>query len=261
METMTIRSIHTGKLSFFLAALIVLAGFLPGFAEDQDLEQCLEQVGKAAMQGDADAQFAIGFAYEYGGIGQVVNWRNTSQRSQHYLGRIFYENCRDVPENRLKAIRWYLKAAKQGHVTAQVALATLYRWSRASNGGKEAAKWYRKAAEQGDASAQYHLGRMYAKGEGVTENYKKSVVWLSRAANQGNAEAQFGLGYMYETGWGVPEDNVRAYAWMVLAAAQGNKEAATGKDSLRPRMSPEQVTAAQGLAAELYKRIEASKSK
>jgi len=257
---MTKRNTCRGKILLFLVAVIVLAGFLPGFAEDQDIEQCLEQVGKAAMQGDADAQYAIGFAYEYGGTGQVVNWRNTSQRSQHYLGRIFYENCLDVPENRLKAKRWYLKAAKQGHVTAQVALATLYRWPRVSNGDKEAAKWYRKAAEQGDATAQYHLGRMYAKGEGVTENYKESVVWLSRAANQGNAEAQLGLGYMYETGRGIPKDNVKAYAWMVLAAAQGVKEAFTSKDLLRLRMSPEQVTTAQDLATELRERIEASKS-
>jgi len=129
-----------------------------------------------------------------------------------------------------------------------------------SNGDKEAAKWYRKAAEQGDATAQYHLGRMYAKGEGVTENYKESVVWLSRAANQGNAEAQLGLGYMYETGRGIPKDNVKAYAWMVLAAAQGVKEAFTSKDLLRLRMSPEQVTTAQDLATELRERIEASKS-
>ena len=53
---------------------------------------------------------------------------------------------------------------------------------------------------------------------------------------------------------------MKAYAWVNLAAAQGNKRAVGFKDTLRPSMTPEQVAKAQELAAELFTRIESSKS-
>ena len=54
----------------------------------------------------------------------------------------------------------------------------------------EAVKWYRKAADQGHASAQYNLGVMYSNGEGVPENDAEAVKWYRKAADQGNAMAQ-----------------------------------------------------------------------
>ena len=48
-----------------------------------------------------------------------------------------------------------------------------------------AVQWYRKAAEQGLAEAQYNLGVMYAKGEGVRQNYKIAKGWFGKACNNG----------------------------------------------------------------------------
>ena len=42
----------------------------------------------------------------------------------------------------------------------------------------EAVKWYRKAADQGHAQAQYNLGVMYYNGDGVPENHVRAYVWL-----------------------------------------------------------------------------------
>ena len=53
----------------------------------------------------------------------------------------------------------------------------------------EAVKWYRKAADQGHAKAQSNLGVMYAKGEGVPENNIRAYVWWSMAKTQGDADA------------------------------------------------------------------------
>jgi len=50
----------------------------------------------------------------------------------------------------------------------------------------EAIKWYRKAAEQGHAIAQKNLGTMYSKGKGVRQNYVRAHKWFSLAASQGN---------------------------------------------------------------------------
>ena len=53
----------------------------------------------------------------------------------------------------------------------------------------EAVKWYRKAAEQGHAPAQYNLGAMYGNGEGVPEDYVQAYAWLNLAAAQGDEKA------------------------------------------------------------------------
>ena len=53
-----------------------------------------------------------------------------------------------------------------------------------------------KAAEQGQAEAQYTLGFMYAKGEGVPQDYAEAMKWFRKAAEQGHAEAQHNLGVM-----------------------------------------------------------------
>ena len=51
-------------------------------------------------------------------------------------------------------------------------------------------KWYTKAAEQGHASAQYNLGVMYDTGKGALQDYKEAVKWYTKAAEQGHANAQ-----------------------------------------------------------------------
>jgi TPR repeat protein len=58
---------------------------------------------------------------------------------------------------------------------------------------KLAVKWYRKAAKQGHTGGQLYLGLMYGKGLGVTQDEKKAVKWLRKAAKQGHAAAQSAL--------------------------------------------------------------------
>ena len=94
----------------------------------------------------------------------------------------------------------------------------------------------------------------------MPQDYREAVKWYRRAANQGYARAQILLAAMYVVGKGVLEDYVEAYAWMILAATQGHEDAVKGKDELRSKMTAEQVAEAQKLAAELFDRIESSKS-
>lgn len=65
------------------------------------------------------------------------------------------------------------------------------------------------AAEQGDVKAQLSLGEMYARGEGVPQDYVEAAKWYRKAAEQGNADAQTTLGLMYSEGVGVPKDDAR----------------------------------------------------
>ena len=54
----------------------------------------------------------------------------------------------------------------------------------------EAVKWYRKAAKQGHIKAQYYLGELLANGQGVDEDYVRSYAWmfLAKSANDEQAE-------------------------------------------------------------------------
>ncbi|MEJ6830614.1 MAG: tetratricopeptide repeat protein, partial [Akkermansiaceae bacterium] len=67
----------------------------------------------------------------------------------------------------------------------------------------EAVKWYRKAAEQGHAIAQYNLGCSYASGKGVTQDDVEAVKWYRKADLQGQAIAQTIKRSIYDCGGGV----------------------------------------------------------
>jgi S1-C subfamily serine protease len=54
---------------------------------------------------------------------------------------------------------------------------------------RESVKWYRKAAEQGHAKSQYFLGLAYYHGRGVTQNFMDAYIWLNLAAAQGDQDA------------------------------------------------------------------------
>ena len=54
----------------------------------------------------------------------------------------------------------------------------------------EAFKWYRRAAKQGHATAQYNLGVMYAKGDGVETDRVEAYVWFTLATARGDEEAK-----------------------------------------------------------------------
>ncbi|WP_265090090.1 tetratricopeptide repeat protein [Psychrobacter faecalis] len=80
-------------------------------------------------------------------------------------------------------------------------------------------------ANQGDSDAQFTLGLMYAEGDGVKQNYAKSIEWYQKAANQGNSDAQFNLGLLYADGEGVKQDYVKSAEWYQKAANQGDSDA------------------------------------
>ncbi len=115
-----------------------------------------------------------------------------------------------------------------------------------------AARAFEPLALAGDPDAQYGLAVLYEMGRGVERDLQVAVMWYRRAAAQGMAEAQFNLGAMYANGEGVPQDLVAAYAVLALAAAQGHAEAAKQRHAVARELTPDQISAAQQLAAAAY---------
>lgn len=83
----------------------------------------------------------------------------------------------------------------------------------------------RLAAARGNPQAQFEIAARYAKGNGVTRNYKKAAEWYGRAAGQGLAPAQYHLAALHERGRGVKKDTALARVWYERAANQGNVKA------------------------------------
>lgn len=159
----------------------------------------VEELRKAAEQGDTRAQLNVGFCYESG---------------------------RGVAKDTTQAIKWFRRAAEQGFDEAQYALGCCY------NGDDgflrepgEAAKWWGKAAAQGYADAQYCLGLSYSMGEGVAKNPVEAAKWWKKAAEQDHVDAQYFLGLSYSLGLGVPKTQEQAIYWLSKSATHGNENA------------------------------------
>jgi hypothetical protein len=135
--------------------------FQKGFTafEKGDYATALREFEPLAEQGDADAQYRLGWMYEKG---------------------------EGVPQNDKTALKWYTLSAKQGNVLAQYNLGVMYRDGQGVlQDDKTAVKWFRLAADQGDAPAQYNLGVMYDNGQGVPQDYKTAAKWYKLSAGQG----------------------------------------------------------------------------
>jgi uncharacterized protein len=233
------------------------ADFKKGVAayESGDYATALREWNPLAEQGDAGAQFSLGWMY-YKGQG--------------------------IPLDDKTAVKWYRLAAEQGHADAQNNLGDMY---HEGNGvpqdNKTAVKWWKLAAEQGHAGAQNNLT---ARGSGITtkggvisnqelrckdekgnsyvtlqetcegedqaennstvrgsditttpssgdfqkgfdaykiEDFATALREWKPLAEQGDAGVARWMGRMYRLGQGVPQDYKTAVKWYTLAAEQG----------------------------------------
>ena len=225
--------------------------FLTGkdYYDIKDYTHALEWFLKAAKQGNAKAQFHLGFMYDIGNgvkkdITKAVEWYQKAANqglagAQSILGNM-YHTGNGVTKDYAKAVEWYQKAANQREATAQCYLGEMYQnGNGVEKNYTKAVEWYQKASNQGNARAQFFLGYMYENGNGVEKDYTKAVEWYQKSANQGFAGAQIFLGYMYENGNGVKKDFAKAYEWYQKAANQGNPNAKDMLASLQKKMAEE----------------------
>lgn len=169
----------------------------------------LQDVQKAAVQGNAAAQAELGVRYQIG---------------------------KGVPKDEEQAVKWYRKAAEQGNALGQNNLGSMYALGRGvPQSDSEALKWIRKSAEQGEACGQDNLGSMYELGRGVPQSDTEAVNWYRKSAEQGWALGQNNLGRMYEQGLGgLQKDETQAVTWYTKAARQGNQDAQRALSRLQP---------------------------
>ena len=188
------------------ALLLFLSLFLPAtfcagteenqtteeISKDTEVIQIVEQLRKAAEQGDAQSQYYFGILCKFG---------------------------RGVEKDETEAVSWFLKAAEQGHIEAQYHLGESYLDGEGIEKNEiEAAKWLLKAAEQGHAPSQHRIGAAHYFGKfGIVKDQAKGAEWYRKAAEQNYAYSQLRMGRIFSKGIGMPLDEVRALAWWYLA--------------------------------------------
>ena len=110
------------------------------------------------------------------------------------------------------------RLAEQGDVLAQAELFLRYRVGmRTADGSSDLDKalyWGRKAARQGHVDTQTALANALA----TIGTRREAARWWRAAAEQGDAYGQESLALAYFEGTGAPRDRVLAYQWCLLAA-------------------------------------------
>lgn len=151
------------------------------------MEANLDKVRMLAEQGDADAQYDLGWAYFSGEL---------------------------VKSNGDLALHWFKKAAMQGHPGGMWRVGSSYEMKD----DEQAVSWYRKAAEAGHPHAQWWLGVKYYRGEGVEQDIQLALYWFNKAAELNEAAACKQLGWLYECGECVDQDWQLSSHWYKKAA-------------------------------------------
>lgn len=144
--------------------------------EDKDYEQgvylldrgefieALKAFGKAAKNGNSDAQYQIGIMF-LEGMGMNTN-----------------------PED---AAYWFRKAAQNGHAPSQYEIGNCFlKGIGVQSDTRMAAEWFRRAAEQGDPDAALQVARMYRDGVGMVKNLNKARKYYNIAVAAGLPEAK-----------------------------------------------------------------------
>lgn len=147
-----------------MTIMLLLCCVITAGAQTEEGKQTLAK----AQAGDAEAQWRMGFNYDYGNEG--------------------------FSKNKSEAVKWYRKSAENGNAEAQNRLGDYYYygWGILED-ENEAIKWYRKAANQGDGSAMFMLGLIYKdinKDEAIYWFKKDMDAWYAKTGKESETSAE-----------------------------------------------------------------------
>ena len=216
------------------ARAATLLGWLyeDGRGTERNIEEARRWYRLAAEQGEADAMAALGRLLlqerspEARAAARQLFRRAAGLQDpdgQYYLGWTLTEDAKG-PRDDAEAYDWFLKSARQGHVGAQLAVAThLLKGRGVAVDNKAAGEWLLRAAGTQDPVAHYLLGRWREEaGKGSVEAARSSY---RIGAVAGHREAQFALASMLAKS-ATEADRKEAAGWFARADEAGHKAAA-----------------------------------
>ena len=155
----------------------------------------LDTLRAAAAEGDPEAHFRLGLAYE---------------------------NDRFWTPDYDKAFLHFKTAADAGYPAAKGALGQYYQLGLGTAPDLKKAVWlYQDAADYGHYWSGMRLGAMYLNGLGVRKDHPRARFWIKWASDNGVLQATDWLGWLYEKGWGVDRNYETAAKYYRQAIADG----------------------------------------
>jgi tetratricopeptide (TPR) repeat protein len=128
---------------------------------EADIEKAVEWYEKAAEQGHADSQLALGYLYSTG---------------------------EGVKKDMKTAKKWFESAAEQEDVDAMLELGKIY---EAERDYSRAFEYYETPAYEGYTYAQFRLGTLYVEGKLGVPNITEGCFWIYLAANYGDFDSSY----------------------------------------------------------------------
>jgi len=102
---------------------------------------------------------------------------------------------------------------------------------------------------------------MFSRGSCETRDLEQAFKWYLAAARNGSRQAQHRLGMMYARGQGVAQNYARSYAWCKVAAFQQSRRAKRKLKCIEAKMTWEQLRRGNWLAQEFYDRYVARRQR
>ncbi len=90
-----------------------------------------------------------------------------------------------------------------------------------------AVKWYTKAAKNGHVDSQYDLGNIFLNGDGVSCDVVESIHWLKKSANSDHLESCLKLAEIFNSGGIIKCDLTKVIHWHKKAALLEDEESSS----------------------------------
>ncbi|MBI5900148.1 MAG: SEL1-like repeat protein [Rhodocyclales bacterium] len=186
---------------------------------------------RSAKAGNADAQYALGLELLGRGderlLGESHAWFVMAAQQGHVgaqvvVGQQFLEG-KAVKGDSAQGVEWLLRAARSGNPVASFLVGRAYLTEGDSN-GEAASNYLRVAAEAGHREAQFLYGKLLADSKAIVDKHR-AARWLEKAWSAGHVVAANRLGELLrEPVEGLRQHN-RARELFLHAAEKGNVDA------------------------------------
>jgi TPR repeat protein len=203
--------------------------YFAGKGVEQNYQESIKWLRKAADGGLANAQFSMGLLY----CGHMGMFQRDIEKAIQYfmkaavqghpqaeneIGNAYYYGS-GMPKNMPEAEKWYQMAVQQGEPNAMVGLSQIY-----FDKGRidEAIQLISKSASLGNAVAMDNLAFCYMEGKGIKVDKEMAVYWLKKSVDCGYAKAFANLAYCYMRGEGIERDYKKMFELYKKGAELGD---------------------------------------
>ena len=170
--------------------------------------------------------------------------------------------CRDSETSSEQfADRQMLIGANQGDENKQLKLAQALQIGKGciKQDQLAAIHWYKKAANQGNLDAQLALAAHYvmpsSADKAVESNHAEAFKWSSMAAQQGSKIGQADLAFLYVMNQGIQYDPIKSLMWATIAGTEFNQRLGNLEKALTTEvLDTSQITEARNLAKQCVKK-------